>query len=92
MPTLKDEEILTAIATAPSSTVRSVLRALCVDTANKRLIGMMLSQHSLTYEEVEHNNTKKRKAVHQEICLQCGCTFERGDESLSCRHHLCESL
>ncbi|KAK3505476.1 hypothetical protein B0T13DRAFT_392107 [Neurospora crassa] len=87
MPTLKDREILTAIATAPSSTVRSVLRTLCAHNDNKRLIGKMISQLPLTPDQVEQNNTKKRKAVHQEICVQCGCTFERGDESLSCRHH-----
>ncbi|ESA43123.1 hypothetical protein GE21DRAFT_3837 [Neurospora crassa] len=70
MPTLKDEEVITAIATAPSSTVRSVLRALCANNDNKRLIGKMLSELPVTYEQVEQNITKKRKAVHQEICVQ----------------------
>lgn len=86
MPTLKDEEVLTAIATAPSSTVRSVLRTLCAHNDNKRLIGKMLSQLPLAFEEVQHNNNKKRKAMQQEICVQCGCTFEQGDESLTCRY------
>lgn len=98
MPDLEDEQIVQAIASAPSGTVRSVLRALCADEETKLCIGRFLSQLPLTYEEWDQSRqassssaSRKRKTAPQiEICVQCESPFEKGDESLTCRHHPCE--
>ncbi|KAK1774758.1 hypothetical protein QBC45DRAFT_336824 [Copromyces sp. CBS 386.78] len=99
MPDLQDEEIVQAIASAPSSTVRTVLRALCADEETKLRIGMFLSQLPVTYEQRDQSRqgssssssssaSRKRKTAPQiEICVQCESPFEEGDESLTCQHH-----
>lgn len=94
---LNDEQLVKAIALAPETTVRAVLRALTGDDAFKTRIATLMAKMPLgvataaagNVKKVE-DNSNKRKAPTTQICVQCDELFEEGDQSKSCRYHPCK--
>ncbi|KAK3400804.1 hypothetical protein B0T20DRAFT_405288 [Sordaria brevicollis] len=95
---LKNLQLMEAIQTAPDTTVRTVLRALCGDETYKaRIRTLMLDKKfplKLETADASADGTQgsgsinnKRKATRTEICVQCNQPFELGDNSKTCRYH-----
>lgn len=88
-PPLNGATVIETIASAPESTIRSALRALCADRETKHRIGELLAKllpDSQPSDGGPSANKNKRKPGGKiEICAQCDEPFDEEDnESEAC--------
>ena len=83
---VKNVYLIDAIESAPDSTVRTVLRALCADKKLKLRIRTLMFHKKLPLISKPDANTTTKT----ELCIQCDELFDVKDKSKTCRHHLCK--
>jgi hypothetical protein len=90
-PPFKGEKLIETIASAPESTIRSVLRALCADSETEYRIGELLARLLPDSEPSDGNssanNNKRKPGSKMEICAQCDQPFDENDGGGTCVYH-----
>jgi hypothetical protein len=93
-PPLYGSKLIEAIASAPDSTIRSILRALCADGETKQRIGELMAkllpdpQASDGNASANNNSNKRKPGGKMEICARCDQPFgEEDNEGETCLYH-----